>query len=77
VHVRLSAVGNDPCGTLRVPGRPVNVDAVSLSTLKEQGMAEQPKSQESGKNTTTTTTTDEPQKIGPGPGAPPADGTEK
>jgi hypothetical protein len=57
----------------------VNVDAVTLSTLEEQGMAEQPKSQDTGKTTTTTTTTttDEPQKIGPGPGAPPADSTEK
>jgi hypothetical protein len=58
------------------PGETVDVDAVTLAELEEKGMVEQPAGAESTKTTTTTTTTPketDPQKIGPGPSAPPAD----
>ncbi|MCW3842365.1 hypothetical protein ONA70_19895 [Micromonospora yasonensis] len=81
MNVRLSAAWTDPRGTVWAPGDTVDVDAVTLAELEEQGMVEQPTSQDTGSTETTTTTTtttkDGSQKIGPGPGAPPADTTEK
>ncbi|MFR9778806.1 hypothetical protein ACL02O_22495 [Micromonospora sp. MS34] len=62
------------------PGDTVDVDAVTLAELEEKGMVEQPAGQSAGSTDTTKTTTTketDPQKIGPGPSAPPADTTEK
>jgi hypothetical protein len=85
VQVRLSVAWTDPAGTVWAPGDTIDVDAVTLAELEEQGMVEEPKGQSSGSETTTTTssststsgTQTDPQKIGPGPGAPPADDTDK
>ncbi|PZF95089.1 hypothetical protein [Micromonospora deserti] len=82
MQVRLSACWTDPGGTVWAPGDTIDVDAVTLAELEEQGMVEEPEGQPTGSgNTSTTTTTTpketDPQKIGPGPGAPPADDTDK
>jgi hypothetical protein len=60
------------------PGDTVEVDAVTLAALEEQGMVDTPDGQGNGPEQGTTTTTSttkptDPQKIGPGPGAPPKD----
>ncbi|WP_434741050.1 hypothetical protein [Micromonospora sp. SH-82] len=60
MHVRLSTPWTDPQGTLRARGETVDVDAVTLARLEEQGMVENPDGQSV-----------DPQKIGPGPGTPP------
>ncbi|WP_320067118.1 hypothetical protein [Micromonospora sp. RTGN7] len=76
MHVRLSAAWADPRGTVWAPGDTVEVDAVTLASLEEQGMVEAPEGQGTGSDksgTTTTTTEPDPKKIGPGPGAPPED----
>ena len=81
MQVRLSAPWTDPAGREWVPGDTVDVDAVILAELEEQGMVEEPEGQASGSGETTTTSPStttkptDPTKIGPGPGAPPADDT--
>jgi hypothetical protein len=83
VHVRLSTAWTDPDGTVWAPGDTVDVDAVTLAKLEEQGMVEEPEGQATGSQPTTTSSTTstpkptDPQKIGPGPGAPPADDSTK
>ncbi|MFC4021254.1 hypothetical protein ACFOW4_25375 [Micromonospora sp. GCM10011542] len=83
MQVRLSAAWTDPGGTTWASGDMVDVDAVTLAELEEQGMVEEPKGEPSGSETTTSSSTStsgkqtDPQKIGPGPGAPPADDTDK
>ncbi|MEV4541079.1 hypothetical protein ACIBXA_08165 [Micromonospora echinaurantiaca] len=81
MQVRLSALWTDPGGTVWGPGDTVEVDAVTLAELEEQGMVEQPAGQSAGSTETTTTTTKpkdtDPSKIGPGPSSPPADDTDK
>ncbi|MER7269446.1 hypothetical protein ABT344_14245 [Micromonospora carbonacea] len=82
MHVRLSAAWTDPRGTLWAPGDTVDVDAVTLAALEEQGMVDTPDGQgtapDQGSTTTTTTTKPtDPSKIGPGPSAPPADEPDK
>lgn len=79
MNVRLSASWTDPRGTVWAPGDTVDVDAVTLAELEEQGMVEQPKSQDTDSTETTTAaaTNDGPQEIGPGPSSPPADTKEK
>ncbi|MER7890926.1 hypothetical protein ABTX15_13995 [Micromonospora sp. NPDC094482] len=84
MQVRLSAPWTDPGGTVWAPGDTIDVDAVTLAELEEQGMVDEPEGQVSGsgKSTTTSSSTStsgkqtDPQKIGPGPGAPPADDTD-
>jgi hypothetical protein len=84
VQVRLSASWTDPGGTLWAPGDTIDVDAVTLAELEEQGMVEEPEGQSGGSGETTTTSSStstagkptDPKKIGPGPGAPPADSKE-
>ncbi|MEU1753774.1 hypothetical protein ABZ436_14070 [Micromonospora matsumotoense] len=72
MQVRLSAYWTDPDGTVRSPGETVDVDAVTLARMEEQGMVENPDSKSaSDAGTTTTTSSSKPQKIGPGPGTPP------
>ncbi|QDY09845.1 hypothetical protein [Micromonospora sp. HUAS LYJ1] len=71
MQVRLSAYWTDPDGTVRSPGETVDVDAVTLARMEEQGMVENPDSKTTSDAGTTTTTTSKPQKIGPGPGTPP------
>ncbi|WP_422755278.1 hypothetical protein [Micromonospora sp. WMMD708] len=71
MQVRLSAYWTDPDGTVRSPGETVDVDAVTLARMEEQGMVENPDSKTTSDSGTTTTTTPKPQKIGPGPGTPP------
>ncbi|MFG1952510.1 hypothetical protein [Micromonospora sp. NPDC048830] len=78
MHVRLSAEWTDQRGTVWAPGDTVDVDAVTLASLEELGMVETPDGKgtapaEGTSTTTTTTDTTDPKKIGPGPGAPPAD----
>ncbi|MCX4470949.1 hypothetical protein C5N14_16090 [Micromonospora sp. MW-13] len=81
MHVRLSAPWMDARGTMWAPGDTVEVDAVTLASLEEQGMVETPDGQGAGPESTTNTTSTptptpkptDPTKIGPGPGAPPAD----
>ncbi|MBB5825190.1 hypothetical protein ACGFI4_14040 [Micromonospora carbonacea] len=77
MHVRLSAAWTDPRGTLWAPGDTVDVDAVTLAALEEQGMVDTPDGQgtapDQGSTKTTTTKPTDPSKIGPGPSAPPAD----
>ncbi|KIR60826.1 hypothetical protein TK50_23565 [Micromonospora haikouensis] len=78
MHVRLSAAWTDPRGTLWAPGDTVDVDAVTLAALEEQGMVDTPDGQgtapdQGSTKTTTTTKPTDPTKIGPGPSAPPAD----
>ena len=83
MQVRLSAFWTDPDGTVRSPGETVDIDAVTLARLEEQGMVENPDGQSAPDTSTTTTTSTsststkstDPQKIGPGPGVPPADET--
>ncbi|MFD0786070.1 hypothetical protein ACFQZ8_19390 [Micromonospora azadirachtae] len=79
MQVRLSAPWTDPAGRQWVAGDIIDVDAVILAELEEQGMVEEPEGQASGSGETTTTPTSpkptDPTKIGPGPGAPPADDT--
>ncbi|MFG2051934.1 hypothetical protein ACGFIW_31435 [Micromonospora sp. NPDC048935] len=84
VQVRLSASWTDSGGTRWAPGDTIDVDAVTLAELEEQGMVEEPEGQGSGSGKTTTTSSStstadkptDPKKIGPGPGAPPADDTD-
>ncbi|MGB2569683.1 hypothetical protein ACPFP2_14700 [Micromonospora citrea] len=71
MQVRLSAYWTDPGGTVRSPGETVDVDAVTLARLEEQGMVENPDGQTATDTGTSTSTTTDPQKIGPGPGTPP------
>ncbi|MGC5018162.1 hypothetical protein [Micromonospora sp. DT47] len=75
MQVRLSAFWTDPDGTVRSPGEAVDVDAVTLARLEEQGMVENPDGRTSAPDPTTTststTTSTDPQKIGPGPTTPP------
>ncbi|SCE69236.1 hypothetical protein GA0070216_101396 [Micromonospora matsumotoense] len=71
MQVRLSAYWTDPNGTVRSPGETVDVDAVTLARMEEQGMVENPDSKTSSDTGTTTTSPSKPQKIGPGPGTPP------
>ncbi|MFI9640166.1 hypothetical protein ACIG87_08865 [Micromonospora sp. NPDC051925] len=71
MQVRLSAYWTDPGGTVRSPGETVDVDAVTLARMEEQGMVESPDSQTASDAGTTTTKPPKPQKIGPGPGTPP------
>lgn len=80
MHVRLSAAWTDPVGTVHAPGDTIDVDAVTLAKLEEQGMVEEPEGQATGSEKTTTTSGTstsgkgaDTQKIGPGPGSPPAD----
>ncbi|MEV1330083.1 hypothetical protein AB0J20_10955 [Micromonospora costi] len=80
MQVRLSTAWTDPGGRVWAPGDTVDVDAVILAELEEQGMVEEPEGQTSGSGETTTTSPStstpkptDPTKIGPGPGAPPAD----
>ncbi|GAA2700557.1 hypothetical protein GCM10010429_03500 [Micromonospora olivasterospora] len=79
MHVRLSAAWTDHRGTLWAPGDTVDVDAVTLASLEELGMVETPDGQGTapaegtGTTTPSTGTSGGPSKIGPGPGAPPAD----
>ncbi|MDG4805365.1 hypothetical protein O7634_01155 [Micromonospora sp. WMMD1120] len=83
MQVRLSASWTDSGGKLWAAGDTVDVDAVTLAELEEQGMVEEPEGQSSGSGETTTTSSStptpvkpvDPKKIGPGPGAPPADST--
>lgn len=87
MQVRLSASWTDPGGTRWAPGDTIDVDAVTLAELEEQGMVEEPEGQSGGSGETTTTSSStststtakptDPKKIGPGPGAPPADDTAK
>ncbi|MEW2143699.1 hypothetical protein AB0869_12895 [Micromonospora vinacea] len=84
MQVRLSASWTDPGGTQWASGDTIDVDAVTLAELEEQGMVEEPEGQSGGSGETTTTSSStstagkptDPKKIGPGPGAPPADGKE-
>ncbi|WP_328344301.1 hypothetical protein [Micromonospora sp. NBC_00421] len=71
MQVRLSAYWTDPDGTVRSPGETVDVDAVTLARMEEQGMVENPDSQSTSDAGTTTGSTAKPQKIGPGPTTPP------
>lgn len=71
MQVRLSAYWTDPNGTVRSPGETVDVDAVTLARMEEQGMVENPDGKTSSDTGTTTTSSPKPQKIGPGPGTPP------
>ncbi|TDC31849.1 hypothetical protein E1211_21860 [Micromonospora sp. 15K316] len=77
MQVRLSAPWTDPAGRVWAAGDTIDVDAVILAELEEQGMVEEPEGQASGSGETTTTPPapkpTDPTKIGPGPGAPPAD----
>ncbi|MFJ6196307.1 hypothetical protein [Micromonospora sp. NPDC092111] len=68
MQVRLSAYWTDPDGTVRSPGETVDVDAVTLARLEEQGMVENP----DGQTASDTSTSGEPSKIGPGPSVPPS-----
>ncbi|WP_036372608.1 hypothetical protein [Micromonospora sp. ATCC 39149] len=82
MHVRLSAAWTDPRGTVWAPGDAVEVDAVTLAALEEQGMVETPDGQGTAPDQvstkiTRTTKPIEPTKIGPGPSAPPADEPDK
>ncbi|KWV32214.1 hypothetical protein [Micromonospora rifamycinica] len=71
MQVRLSAYWTDPDGTVRSPGETVDVDAVTLARMEEQGMVENSDSQTTSDAGTTTGSTSKPQKIGPGPTTPP------
>ena len=49
MQVRLSASWTDPGGTLSgLPGDTIDVDAVTLAELEEQGMVEEPEGQSGG-----------------------------
>ncbi|MGK5741947.1 hypothetical protein [Micromonospora sp. URMC 103] len=79
MQVRLSTSWTDPGGRIWAPGDTVDVDAVILAELEEQGMVEEPEGNTTGSGETTTPPSapkpTDPTKIGPGPGAPPADDT--
>ncbi|MFF5172027.1 hypothetical protein ACFY3U_05265 [Micromonospora sp. NPDC000089] len=68
MQVRLSAYWTDPDGTVRSPGETVEIDAVTLARLEEQGMVENP---DGRRSTSDSSTSSDAQKIGPGPTAPP------
>lgn len=70
MQVRLSAYWTDPDGTVRSPGETVDVDAVTLARMEEQGMVENSDSRTTSDAGTTTGSTSKPQKIGPGPTTP-------
>ncbi|HEY2946788.1 MAG TPA: hypothetical protein VGJ53_00055 [Micromonosporaceae bacterium] len=57
MYVRLTVTWTDPFGLVHAAGDVVDIDAVTLAELEEQGVVKDPE----GKDTT---------QIGPGPGSP-------
>lgn len=56
MYVRLAVAWTDPAGVVHAAGEVVDIDAVTLAELEEQGMVEDPNNPE-------------PTSIGPGPGS--------
>ncbi|MFC7548400.1 hypothetical protein [Plantactinospora sp. GCM10030261] len=70
MYVRLASAWTDRSGAVYAAGDMVDIDAVTLAELEEQGVVEEVKSGD-GK-----TEKNDPERIGPGPTAPPKDDSE-
>lgn len=75
MYVRLASAWVDPRGAVHNAGDVVDIDAVTLAELEEQGVVEDPKSPTDG--TSDATGTVDPSTIGPGPGVPKPTAPEK